>query len=213
MTNMPECFGKYWDESEVVCSGGYDPSYVALNGSKNRERCPGFNTCRTRTSLVKANEQLKQQQVIPPSQLFRGQAQPAQQAPAAWRPPTPVAPPAPAPTVPTAPLTWAQHQQWQQAQQAQQAQMQQWQQQQWQQMQMQQQMPPWLQYPQQFQAQVQQQPLQMMPVSYDMPSYLTVTEDRNPGTFWTNLLHELLRGMGKAAGHSLASFFDHVKFR
>jgi len=206
MSNAPECFGKSWDESAVECSGGLDPMYVGLNGSKTRERCGFFQTCRTRTALSRQNEQQQRmQQFIPPSQLVRGMqaTSPAPATQPAWRPPSAQQTPT-GPAWQSATTQSPQYQQWlQQQQQA--AWMQQQQQMPW--------SPPWAQYPQQFQAQAQLTPIAMMPQSYDMPSYLSVTEDREKGSFWTTLLHELLRGAGKAAGHSIANYFDKVRFR
>lgn len=52
-------------------------------------------------------------------------------------------------------------------------------------------------------------PIQMMPVAAEMPAYLSVPEDRGEG-FWRPLGLEMFRSVGKALGHSIAHFFDHV---
>jgi len=54
---------------------------------------------------------------------------------------------------------------------------------------------------------------QMMPVNYQMPSYLTVPEHVGEGdTFFHVLFREMLRGMGKSFGHTIAHFFDAHSF-
>lgn len=56
-------------------------------------------------------------------------------------------------------------------------------------------------------------PMEMMPVSHVMPSYLTQSEVRMEGeSYWAPFGREIFRGMGKAFGHAVAHFFDHVPF-
>jgi hypothetical protein len=62
-------------------------------------------------------------------------------------------------------------------------------------------------------APMQIRPIEMMPVSHHMPSYLSESEHRQEGeSYWAPLAREVTRGMLKAAGHSLAHFFDTVPF-
>jgi len=49
-------------------------------------------------------------------------------------------------------------------------------------------------------------------MNYGMPAYLSVPEPTG-GTFWGTMGREVLRGMGKALGHSIAHFFDNHAFR
>lgn len=57
--------------------------------------------------------------------------------------------------------------------------------------------------------QVQVPPMQMMSTNFSMPAYLTAPESRQEDeSFWAPLGREIVRGMGKAFGHSLAHFFD-----
>lgn len=56
-------------------------------------------------------------------------------------------------------------------------------------------------------------PIEMMPASYHMPAYLSEPEVRLEGeSYWAPMGREILRGLGKALGHSVAHFFDHVAF-
>jgi hypothetical protein len=74
--------------------------------------------------------------------------------------------------------------------------------------------------PQHLQSQQQQQysyppmqfaPIQMMPVNYTMPAYLSTPEHQREGeSYWAPMFREIGRGMGKAMGHAIAHFFDHV---
>jgi len=53
-------------------------------------------------------------------------------------------------------------------------------------------------------------PIQFMPMHQAMPGYLTVPENRQSP--WKGLLAEVLRGMGKAFGHTLSHYMDNVTF-
>lgn len=71
--------------------------------------------------------------------------------------------------------------------------------------------------PQQPQAgwypQVQMKPIEMIPASYHMPAYLSEPEVRlEEESYWAPFGREIFRGVGKAIGHSVAHFFDHVPF-
>lgn len=56
-------------------------------------------------------------------------------------------------------------------------------------------------------------PMEMMPVSHSMPAYLSQPEVRMEGeSYWAPLGREIFRGIGKALGHSVAHFFDHIPF-
>jgi hypothetical protein len=62
-------------------------------------------------------------------------------------------------------------------------------------------------------APLQIRPIEMMPVSHHMPAYLSEAETRLDGeSYWAPLGREVVRGMVKAFGHSLAHFFDTVPF-
>lgn len=184
----PDCFGKHWDPNVAECAGGFDRTYVGPNGSKTRERCDYFDGCRTRVTLAKATA--TQQAPIPPATLLR--QQPPTSSP--WQPPRAhmITPPQPAaPTTPT----------WQQPPPPQPPPWQQWQ------------VQPHAQGQPQFPYQAQVAPIQMQPVSYNMPAYLSVPENRATTSFWQILLIEVLRGLGKSLGHSISHFFDHTPFK
>lgn len=60
-----------------------------------------------------------------------------------------------------------------------------------------------------------QQGPQAVPLPYQapgaqMPSYLAVPEPAESGHWFKRLLRETFRSMGKATGHTIASFFDHT---
>jgi hypothetical protein len=64
-------------------------------------------------------------------------------------------------------------------------------------------------FPQQQQFHHQVPAQQMMPVNYQMPSYLSVPETIRPGEgMFAPLMRSLFRSAGKSVGHSLAHFFD-----
>ena len=72
----PECFGEIWDPKATECAGGYDPGYVASNGSKVRPVCDFFQSCKIRTTLKQSSDALARQALIPPGQLIRPPAVP-----------------------------------------------------------------------------------------------------------------------------------------
>lgn len=223
----PECFGKLWDDKQSECAGGYDSGFVGTNGSHIRPKCDFFESCKIRVMLAKNNQQQQAGGMVPPSALLRQQNQQPypQQYPYPYQPPwNPWAPPQ-QPPVPGRQPTGQPAQQnqqmappgWQQFMAAPQppGMMPPWMMQQM----MQQMMPPWgmpmpnPMYPQQVPFQMQTSPIQMMPVYYDMPAYLSVPEARRKGEgFWRPMGRELLRGMGKAFGHSISSYFDKNSF-
>ncbi len=54
-------------------------------------------------------------------------------------------------------------------------------------------------------------PMNFAPQSAQMPGYLTVPEPIVPGQHWGKRLgFSIARSMAKAAGHTLANFFDHT---
>jgi hypothetical protein len=71
---------------------------------------------------------------------------------------------------------------------------------------------------QQMQRMMPQQPVmpmgyqQMMPVNYQMPSYLSAPEPVQPGGFWKMFGATVFRSMGKSVGHSVSYMFDAVPF-
>lgn len=214
--SQPECYGQDWDQNAAECAGGYDPAYVAANGSHIRKKCDCYDACKVRYLLKQANSGQNVQ--VPVNRLTQ------QQAPWPW-------PAAPSPWQPQQPAPIRQGQPVSQAQQPQNVQMMQLWQQAQQQMQMQQLMqmlqamqsgadprmammqPSFLFPPAPQNIPYQMAPLQMMPAYYDMPAYLSAPE---PVLKEESLLYplgrEILRGMGKALGHSIAHFFDHVAF-
>jgi hypothetical protein len=60
-----------------------------------------------------------------------------------------------------------------------------------------------------------QVPLQaMMPMSTQMPAYLTVAEPRRENeSIWSVLFIELVRSIFKSLGHTAAHFFDNTPLR
>lgn len=196
-TQEMDCFGQAWDPDAKECAGGYDPTYRSQSGSYVRPRCDLFDSCRSRVMLTRANQQ--QQRLVPPSALLKPQQQAQQpfvpqpivrpsQVPQPAHPMMPSMVPMPAMTPQQQQQMMQQMQQWQMMQMGGMGQM----------------------YPQMAPYPMQMAPLQMMPVQYQMPSYLSVPEVRT--TFWKTLGLELVRGMGKALGHSIAHFFDNNSF-
>lgn len=209
MSNQPpECFGKQWDSAAKECSGGYDPGYVSPSGGHTRLRCDFYESCRVRVQLAKSNQGANN--LVPPSALLARQQQQQQQNPWPWMPPV-QQPQLRAPqqgqaaTTAAAPAAMPQMDQ----------------------MQMMQMMmmlygggmmpgrmppPPMPIYPGNFPIHGNIDPIKMMAMNYGMPAYLSVPEPTG-GTFWGTMGREVLRGMGKALGHSIAHFFDHHAFR
>lgn len=208
MSNQPpECFGKQWDSAAKECSGGYDPGYVSPSGGHTRLRCDFYESCRVRVQLAKSNQGANN--LVPPSALLARQQQ-QQQNPWPWMPPV-QQPQLRAPqqgqaaTTAAAPAAMPQMDQ----------------------MQMMQMMmmlygggmmpgrmppPPMPIYPGNFPIHGNIDPIKMMAMNYGMPAYLSVPEPTG-GTFWGTMGREVLRGMGKALGHSIAHFFDNHAFR
>lgn len=56
----------------------------------------------------------------------------------------------------------------------------------------------------------QQVPMPYQSQGAQMPSYLAVPEPTDSGHWFKRLLRECFRSMGKATGHTTASFFDHT---
>lgn len=55
-------------------------------------------------------------------------------------------------------------------------------------------------------------PIQFMPMHQYVPQYLSTNEPSRTTDPWRGLLFEVLRGVGKAFGHSLAHYLDNVSF-
>lgn len=53
---------------------------------------------------------------------------------------------------------------------------------------------------------------QMMPVNFEVPTYLTVTEPHGSGPIWIRLGREVMRSAMKGVGHQFSSFWDHNTF-
>lgn len=212
MSNQPpECFGKQWDSAAKECSGGYDPGYVSPSGGHTRLRCDFYDSCRVRVQLAKSNQ--GGNNLVPPSALLARQQAQQQQAPSPWPWMPPVQQPQarapqqqgqPAPAAPMVPMMPQMDPM--------------------QMMQMQMMMmygggmmpghmpPPMPIYPGNFPIHGNIDPIKMMAMNYGMPAYLSVPEPAG-GTFWGTMGREVLRGMGKALGHSIAHFFDNHAFR
>lgn len=177
---LPSCYGKEWDKNSPECAGGADANFVNPNtGSNVRVQCDFFQSCGTRV----------QARLIPPQQLVR---------------PPVVTPP------PAGPANFAD---WLQKQSA---------------MTVEAQRQAALAAPRplastlaaQQQAAYHSVPLHLLPgaqhhpapmyqLNYQMPGYLSVPEERQPGErLRAVLLREVLRSVFKALGHALAHFFD-----
>lgn len=189
----PNCFGKSFSTTHVVCTGGTDPTWVeAVTGSRVRPRCPDYQDCGRASGKLADGPRL-----IPANTLVRpAYTPPTYQQPQptpSFRPPTattpgpmmapqgmPSLPPIPTPQYAPQPQNFQPHP-----------------------------IPghqhagvPF--YPQQ-QAPYGYQ--QMMPVNYGMPGYLTAPEPSQPG-FARALGRTVARSIAKAFGHSIAHFFD-----
>jgi hypothetical protein len=184
----PSCFGKLWNPNETECNGGPDPKYNhPKNGSHIRERCDFFNECGAR---------VQSEQLISPQQMIR----------------PPVITPPPAAT----PRSFQEYMRQRdmseaEAERIRRATIIQQQQQQQRPVQV-----PYYPQPVQQPQIAYPQPIyqQMMPVNYQMPSYLSVPEMRMPGQSFMGLLgREAVRAMGKSVGHTVANFFDMNPFR
>lgn len=220
---MPDCFGDLWDRDAVECSGGFDGGFVSTNGSHIRPKCDFFDQCRVRTSLKAQQSQYAP--VVPAANLTRNQpgyawpgwqapvvpgrqpmsggqpVQPVQHAQPMWTAPQPMWPPGMQQYAMQAAVG---HQEQMDPQMLQMLYM----------MQLMQTNPylPQPMYPGRFPMQGNINPIAFHATNYEMPGYLSVPEPRDGG-FWPTLGREVFRGMGKALGHSIASFFDHVPLR
>lgn len=204
----PECFSKSWESTARECAGGFDAGYVSPSGTHVRPRCDWHDTCKVRTQLSQSNAGGRSNPLIPPSELLKKMY--GQQAPS-WQPPTQGRSPAAQQVSAAAAAAVAAMTPQQQLQQAQMMMA----------MMAGQQQPmspmqnPFLPapiYPGNFPLHGSIEPIKMQAMSYGMPAYLSVPEARDDG-FWPALGRELLRGMGKALGHSIAHFFDTMSFR
>jgi hypothetical protein len=202
-SGAPECFGKEWSSTEPECTGGPDHSFKDEEGRHVRPRCGSFSICGTVTAAAR-------QALISPQMMIRPQPTSAQQPaftpqPAgmpprpAWMPPTmhpPVSPPSVLPD-------------WQRIEQQRQAGLA---------------ARPQAPAAPQFQPPYGGQqfgvpgpahyPAQTWQVGNAMPAYLTHEEVRQPGeSYAVALFFSLLRGMGKAAGHTFARYVDVTPIR
>lgn len=188
-TDTPSCYGKDWDKNVPECAGGPDPNYTHPQTQQHiREQCNFFQSCGVRVQAARSA------QVIPPQNLVR--------------PPIVPPPPAPAPgqtfrdyvQATSAAHLEATRQQalagarppivpsqptWQQQQQ----------------------------HPTMYQGHA-QYPAPMYQLNYQMPGYLTVSEERLPGeSLWVVVALEIVRSLIKAFGHSLAHAVDVRRIR
>lgn len=210
----PECFGAYekngvplWDARSPECAGGLDPTFRNQNdGTSIRPPCDFFKECGNsvgRGHLIPANHLVKQERPRP-----------------GWMPPVvstapTVRTPQPAPQAQVMPQAGGYSYE-------QLAQMYAYLQNMLAQVQATQAghnpprnpaVQPQVQYmppqvmPHMMAPTMQQGFQQMMPVNHYMPTYLTQAEPE--GSFGGRLIRELFRSLGKAAGHSIAHFFDN----
>lgn len=183
----PSCFGTDWDSKEPECAGGPHPTRRnPRTGSHVLDACDWYLSCGARTNASKNASGT----LIPVQNLFRTPNAPTNTTP-------PVTPAMPQPT------TFGQ---WIQGQRPGGA-------------------PvvhpgvPTATMPQpSAPAQPQQQvhfapgtvhPAQTWQLNYTSPPFLSTPETLQPGeSIWKLLLREVLRAMGKGAGHAIAHFFD-----
>lgn len=181
----PHCFGEQWDKNEPACAGGPDTSFVPQAGERYDGKDERGVNVRRQCDWYQscgarfAARKNAQGQLVPPHQLIR-----------------PPAEPAPSPAAPRTFGQWLQQVNNQVVARppAQQVQVPTQQQQQ-------------VHVPVMPNAQVHAAPYWQL--NYTMPAYLSTPEIRHPGeSMWAVLLREILRGMAKALGHSVAHFFD-----
>lgn len=188
----PSCFGVHWDPTETDCAGGRDPAHFDGTGSHIKGKCDFFSACGARTQAAKQAAKL-----VPTANLTKTYSvQQNQQPQYSWmphsRPQTP--------QTAVVPVQQPSAQNWQQAMNGYFREMQQGQPTKWQ--------PPGNVWP------PPQQPppvayQQMMPVNYQMPSYLSVPEPRDEdSSIWSVLAKEIARSALKSTGHTIANFFD-----
>lgn len=180
---MPTCFSKEWDPTEVMCTGGPDPKYTnPKTGQHVRPRCDLFHQC----GLYTQAGRVASQQLIPTANLTRPV-------------PQPMAPPPPAES------TFQAYMQKQYANRATpQVVYPQQQQPQFPQMPV-----PMPMVPQQFQYPAPTYQLQYLVPGYLSVPEQRIEGD----SYGSLLFRELLRSAGKALGHTFASFFDINPFR
>lgn len=186
----PDCFGKSWNTTDVLCTGGADITYRDdKTGSRLRPQCDFFSSCGARVAHTK----MEQTRLMPAQNLIRSPTPQQQQ---------------PTPQVQISPqMTQAQMQQYLNEQAKAMA------------TQMLQQMRQYPQagrpatqydlatYPQG--GGFFDQRFQPMPVNYQMPGYLTVPEARGEGDSLLGMLFRtLFRSVMKAGGHSFSHFWD-----
>lgn len=193
---VPICFGKEWERDATECVGGADANYTDAQGKHVRSRCDYYEACGARVQMAKGAGA-----VVPQNQLVRP-LQPPQ-------PPTQVTFPIAIPQGPTNFNHWLQQRTSTGVSQTTTP------------------PPPQKQIvPTYYQSpplhvpppvqMVPQVPAQHYPagnyqLNYMVPTYLSQPETRRPGeTVWPALLREILRGVGKSLGHTLASFFDRT---
>lgn len=199
-SGAPPCFGKEWSNTEPECTGGPDHSFKDEEGKHVRPRCGSFNTCSSVTAAAR-------QPLISPQLMIRPQPaatttpfapQPPGMPPRpTWTPPVmhpPVSPPSVLPD-------WQRIEQQRQAGlAARPAQVPQFQ-------------APYV-GPQFGMSPPAHYPAQTWQVGNAMPAYLTQEEVRQPGeSYGVALFFSLLRGMGKAAGHTFARYVDVTPIR
>jgi len=203
--DTPDCYGKSWNPKDVLCAGGADFTFTDENGRHIRPQCDHYSTCGVRTSHSK----MEQSRLVPVQNLVRSPTSPMPDAVSVFGPKsngTPISNwtgQTPAPT-----MTKAQMEEWMN-QKAKEMAMQMWQNAQ--------------SYPQARSTATyssnnypQNMPFydprfQPMPVNFQMPAYLTVPQQREPGESLISLLFKnLFRSMMKAGGHSFAHFWDTV---
>lgn len=193
MSQKPDCFGKEWDPEEPECAGGLDPNYEGPNGTHVRTRCNLFSSCSSHTQANKygararaATAHREEDQLLPLRNLLRRKLE---------EPRSGSLTSLHGRYRPTSTSTAKSLEK--QIEEA------------------------LRKDPSLLSAvlgtQVQQpilKPTRYQAVDHEMPSYLTVEEEREEDdNLWGRLGRELARSALKGGGHTLASFFDHNPFR
>lgn len=190
--SLPDCYGKLWQQNEPECAGGRDPNYTSPSGTHIRERCEFFNSCGSRKQAVAQDKDayssggsIFSQPLISPNSLVRnGQNYNSYRGYNSYGQP--------------AQRSTQVDELERQLQQARAV----------------------IQQQNQALHQGQRVPIstpgtyqspQMMAMDMSIPKYLTAPEPLEEGqSVWNILGREVLRGVMKAAGHTMASFWDRT---
>lgn len=186
-SKVPDCFGRTWDQNAAECAGGRDPNYTDGNGTHIRERCDFFNSCGAKKQAAEQERKVApsfySNPIIPASSLTRRFG--PQPPPTSYAQPYAGHSPSHAPSQ----LEQELHRARIVIQQQEEA-------------------------LQQRYAVGQAPPTRtpnMMAMDMYVPKYLSTPEPRAPGqSVWAVLGREVMRGVMKAAGHTVASYWDRT---